>query len=377
MQVIVVLNSLPPSWDHVVTSLTHSGKELAMTTLSVLLMLEEDRMKRRKRDNASRHYKINCLLNKRPKNKGKEIAMTIIEALVIESPSTSWWVDSAATRHIVRNRELFVDLKEKQLDEHKVYMGNNTYSDVLGEGKCKFSIGDSVIVLNNVLYVPSVRRNLISVPVLDEKGFEVKMKYDRVFISKGNISVFGVKVDALSTAAYILNRVKTKSKPLTPFEIWTGHQPDMTNLKVWGCKAHVLIPKPLRNKLTDKTWECKFIGYVENGSGYRSENSGRKRTSPEPAVPSIDADDSGRKRQRRPSSMFKDYYLMESKAVAIENDPANFAKGMEIHDAEQWLKAMHEELDSIFKNEVWDLTELPTGRKSVGCKVGIEKEVQS
>jgi hypothetical protein len=55
--------------------------------------------------------------------------------------------------------------------------------------------------------------------------------------------------EALSIAAYILNIVKTKSKPLTPFEIWTGHKPDMTNLKVWGCKAHVLIPKPLRNKL--------------------------------------------------------------------------------------------------------------------------------
>ena len=144
-----------------------------------------------------------------------------------------------------------------------------------------------------------------------------------------------------------MNRVKTKSKLLTPFEIWTGHQLDMTNLKVWGCKAHVLIPKPLRNKLTDKTWECKFIGYVENGNGYRFfhpdkgliesrdavfiedtklitpleqikkllhaeseesdphvsvfsdkdlENSGRKRTSPEPAMPSIDANDSGRKR---------------------------------------------------------------------------------
>ena len=133
-----------------------------MTTLPVLLMLEEDRMKRRKRDNTSNslmmtqsshatqfkpkykfkhkrykkqwtrkprqeyksrdvcyrcgekgHYKINCPLNKRPKNKGKEIAMTITEALVIESPPTSWWVDSAATRHIARNRELFIDLKEK------------------------------------------------------------------------------------------------------------------------------------------------------------------------------------------------------------------------------------------------------------------------
>uniref|UniRef100_A0A2N9F1W8 CCHC-type domain-containing protein n=1 Tax=Fagus sylvatica TaxID=28930 RepID=A0A2N9F1W8_FAGSY len=293
MQITVVLNSLPSSWDHVVTSLTHSGKELAMITLPVLLMLKEDRIKRMKRDNTSSslmmahsshanqfkpknkfkhkrfkkqwtkkprqefkrrdvcyrcdekgHYKINCPLNKKPKNKGKEIAMTIIEALVIESPPTSWWVDSAATRHIVRNRELFVDLREKQLGEHRVYMGNNTYSDVLGEGRFKFSIGDFVIVLNNVLYVPSVCRNLIIVPVLDEKGFEVKMKSGRVFISKGDISVSGVK-------------------------------------------------------------------------------------------------------------------LMKS------------------HDAEQWLKAMHEELDSISKNEVWDLTELPTGRKPVGCKWVLRKKYKA
>ena len=127
----------------------------------------------------------------------------------------------------------------------------------------------------------------------------------------------------------------------------------MTNLKVWGCKAYVLIPKPLQNKLTDKTWEYKFIRYVENG---------RKGTSLKPVMPSIDADDSGRKKQRRPSSMLKDYYLMESKVVSIENDPANFAKAMESHDAEQWLKAMHEELDSISKNEAWDLTELPASR---------------
>uniref|UniRef100_A0A2N9GQ88 Reverse transcriptase Ty1/copia-type domain-containing protein n=1 Tax=Fagus sylvatica TaxID=28930 RepID=A0A2N9GQ88_FAGSY len=326
MQVTIVLNSLPPSWDHIVTSLTHSGKELAMTTLPVLLMLEEDRMKRRKRDNASRHYKINYPLNKRPKHKGKEISMTITEALVIESPPTSWWVDSAATRHIARNRELFVDLKEK---------------------------------------------NLISVPVLDEKGFEVKMKSGRVFISKGDISVSSVKVDALSTAAYILNRVKAKSKPLTPFEIWTGHQPDMTNLKVWGCKAHVFISKCGSASLSDMWKMGAHIGFSTQIKGLIEsrdavfiedtklitpleqikkllhaeskeldphvsvfsdkdlENSGRKRTSLEPVMPSIDADDSGRKRQRRPSSMLKDYYLMESKVVAIEDDLANFVKAME------------------------------------------------
>ena len=43
---------------------------------------------------------------------------------------------------------------------------------------------------------------------------------------------------------------------------------------------------------------------------------------------------------------------MKSKAVVIEDDPVNFAKAMESHDAEQWLMVMHEELDSISKNEV-------------------------
>jgi hypothetical protein len=48
-------------------------------------------------------------------------------------------------------------------------MGNNTYSDVLGEGKCKIFDNRSVIVLYNVLFVPSIRRNLIFVPILDDK----------------------------------------------------------------------------------------------------------------------------------------------------------------------------------------------------------------
>ena len=77
--------------------------------------------------------------------------MTIIEALVIEYSPTSWWVDFAATRHIARNHELFIDFKEKKLGEHRVYTRNNIYSDILGESRCKFSNGDSVIVLNNVL----------------------------------------------------------------------------------------------------------------------------------------------------------------------------------------------------------------------------------
>ena len=53
MQVTTILNSLPSSWDHIITSLTHSGNEVTMISLPVLLVLEGERMKRRNKDSES------------------------------------------------------------------------------------------------------------------------------------------------------------------------------------------------------------------------------------------------------------------------------------------------------------------------------------
>ena len=64
-------------------------------------------------------------------------------------------------------------------------MGNNTYSDVLSEGNCRLSINGIIVILSNVLYVPDVRRNLISVSIPDKKGYEIRLKSSRVTICKG------------------------------------------------------------------------------------------------------------------------------------------------------------------------------------------------
>ena len=42
---------------------------------------------------------------------------------------------------------------------------------------------------------------------------------------------------ALETAAYLLNRVPSKSVSSTPYEIWRGKQPNLKYLKIWGCPA--------------------------------------------------------------------------------------------------------------------------------------------
>lgn len=67
-------------------------------------------------------------------------------------------------------------------------MRNNTYSDVLGEGKCKFLVNGSVIV-------PSIHTNLMSVPILEKNGYEVKFKFENVFFKKRDVLVKGVRVD--------------------------------------------------------------------------------------------------------------------------------------------------------------------------------------
>ena len=83
--------------------------------------------------------KLSVYNNNNKNNGTKQFIMTISKAMIIELSSDNWWIDSVATCHTARSKELFVELKEKKI-KHRVYMGNNTYSDVLDEGNCKLPI---------------------------------------------------------------------------------------------------------------------------------------------------------------------------------------------------------------------------------------------
>ncbi|XP_074271616.1 putative mitochondrial protein AtMg00820 [Silene latifolia] len=41
---------------------------------------------------------------------------------------------------------------------------------------------------------------------------------------------------------------------------------------------------------------------------------------------------------------------------------------MNSDDSDKWINAMKEEMESMAKNEVWELVNLPVGHKAVGCK---------
>ncbi|KAJ6937917.1 hypothetical protein NC652_012263 [Populus alba x Populus x berolinensis] len=79
--------------------------------------------------------------------------------------------------------------------------------------------------------------------------------------------------EAVSCAVYLLNRCPTRSlQGVTPEEAWSGHKPNVTHLRVFGCVAYAKIPDARRRKLDDKSEKCIFVGYGERRMGYRLYN---------------------------------------------------------------------------------------------------------
>ena len=76
--------------------------------------------------------------------------------------------------------------------------------------------------------------------------------------------------DALLHAALLHNVSPTRSlENKTPEEAWSGNKPDISRLRVFGCKAFVHIPDHLRPKLGSKSLVCTHLGYASQHKAYR------------------------------------------------------------------------------------------------------------
>jgi hypothetical protein len=81
-------------------------------------------------------------------------------------------------------------------------------------------------------------------------------------------------------------------------------------------------------------------------------------------------------RIRRPA-ISTDYvvYLQEFDFdVGPKDDPSVFSQAMSGDNSTLWYDAMKEEMESMAKNQVWDLIDLPKGDVAIGCKWVIRLE---
>jgi len=78
-----------------------------------------------------------------------------------EATDSSWLIDSGCTNNMTTNLSLFRDLDKSYLSE--VRIGNGDFVKVEGKRAIEVETLSGTKILKNVLYVPKINQNLVSV----------------------------------------------------------------------------------------------------------------------------------------------------------------------------------------------------------------------
>ena len=116
----------------------------------------------------------------------------------IES-SENWLIDSGCTNHMTHNKDLFRELSNA--NSTKVRVGNGKYIVVKGKGTIAISTYSGTKLISDVLYVPEIDQNLLSVGQLLERGYKVLFENESCLIKDSDgKDIFKIKMRGKSFA---------------------------------------------------------------------------------------------------------------------------------------------------------------------------------
>jgi hypothetical protein len=91
-----------------------------------------------------------------------------------------WIIDSGYSRHMMGDQARLSNLNEKKTS-HKVELGDKITYLVEGFGQASIKLKKSYNVdLSNVLYVPGLENNIVSISFLEDKGTIIAFVYGKV-----------------------------------------------------------------------------------------------------------------------------------------------------------------------------------------------------
>ena len=93
-----------------------------------------------------------------------------------------WFLDSGASFHMTGDRDLFSYLEEKDLGVH-IEMGDDGRYNATGISTISFEReSGKPFVLKEVMHVPGLKKNLISMTMLEDKGYDVFLSEGKAFL---------------------------------------------------------------------------------------------------------------------------------------------------------------------------------------------------
>ena len=194
-----------------------------------------------------------------------KVASTFLAADAYSVDREATLLDSGSNVHILNDNKFFTEMHPYTLDIGTAC--GEASMDVMGEGTAVFSIptdsGEVVeLELHEVMFVPTVRCNLISLSALDKAGFEGKWGSGLLLIQHGGETLWSIKS---TNGLYILPHSGRRPQILPDAKI--AGNVDF-NHPVWGWHARLGHPsienmrKLLRNStgmnLTDSQLKAKI-----------------------------------------------------------------------------------------------------------------------
>ncbi|GKD75877.1 zinc finger, CCHC-type containing protein [Tanacetum coccineum] len=108
------------------------------------------------------------------------------EALVVveNDEMTELVMDSGGSYHMTHRRDFLYDCKV--VDSSSIRLGDNRTCTIKETGKVKIELHNgSSFILEDVRYVPGLKRSLISLGTLEKEGYTTKMQMGRIKVIKG------------------------------------------------------------------------------------------------------------------------------------------------------------------------------------------------
>ncbi|GJW07963.1 pol polyprotein [Tanacetum coccineum] len=118
-----------------------------------------------------------------------DVCAMISEVNLVGTNNSGWWIDTGATRHVCADKSMFHSFRAVD-NGQKLYMGNSATADIKGEGDVILKMtSEKELKLTNVLYVPEIRKNLVSGWLLNKFGFRLVFESDKFVLSKNQMYV--------------------------------------------------------------------------------------------------------------------------------------------------------------------------------------------
>nr|CAN69096.1 hypothetical protein VITISV_025437 [Vitis vinifera] len=391
--------------------------------------------------------------------------------------SKEWILDSGCSFHMCPIKAWFKDFKEA--DGGYVIQGSNEHYKILGTDTVRIKHYDGIErVLKDVKYIPELKRNLISLGMLDNSGYTFESEPNSLRVARGSLTIMkgtiknglytfigqivtgkvstvpkedvgttnlwhqrlGIAThrtvrytpqqnalaermnrtilervrcmlsssglskvfwaETVETTVHLINKSLSSALQLkTPQEKWTGKYADYQYLKVFGCTAYVHTKT---NKLESRVVKCIFLGYSKGVKAKDVEESDQLQfdVEHETLQPKKSTETSSKtvqekivyERQDEPTQGLESYSLARDRqkrqvkppkrygqaemttfalSVAeeiVDMEPKTNQEAINSDEANQWVKVIQEKMDSLRKNETWELVTKPKDRKLVGSK---------